>query len=107
MNLLNSDMLQLLLSEEGKIQGIDPSNSLEVGLVVELRLIWLVDRNEEKMKVVRRVVASRLLGSHRRGKLDGRGDSANSQGFRATSIWTRGVSSQRRSRVSFPLQHRD
>jgi hypothetical protein len=67
MILLNSDMLLLLLSEEGKIVGINLR--FEGGLVVELRWIWPVLKKEEKMKVVWRVMASRLLGKHPKSKL--------------------------------------
>jgi hypothetical protein len=67
MILLNSDMLLLLLFEEGKI--VEIKLRLEGGLVVEHRWIWLVVRKEEKMKMVRRVIASRLLGKHPESKL--------------------------------------
>ena len=66
MILLNSDMLLLLLFEEGKIVGINLR--FEGGLAVELRWIWLVVKKEEKMKVVWRVMASRLLGMHPKSK---------------------------------------
>jgi hypothetical protein len=67
MILLNFDMLLLLLSEEGKIVGINLR--FEGGPVVEHRWIWLVVKKEEKMKVVWRVMASRLLGKHPKSKL--------------------------------------
>jgi hypothetical protein len=67
MILLDFDMLLLLLSEEGKIAGIKPR--FEGGLVVEHRWIWPVLKKEEKMKVVWRIMASRLLGKHPKSKL--------------------------------------
>lgn len=66
MILLNSDMLLLLLFEEGKIIGINLR--FEGGLGVELLWIWLVVKKEGKMRVDRRVMASRL-GSRSRSKL--------------------------------------
>ena len=60
-------MLLLLLFEEGKIVEINLLS--EGGLVVELLWIWPVVKKEEKMKVVRRVMASRLLGKHPKSKL--------------------------------------